>query len=169
MFFRRSKGKDQRAGKSHGEAEATERARQKKGKDDHEIGKALVYMYVIIGSQVLLLFIVIIALMIIGKVITTPWWIFALILAAGTGGCVFAYYRFKQSLRNMKKMANEINLGDRNYEISVLGGALSIRVEQNRGSLLEAPSRHRDVERLAIEAPGSHANEASYKDYSEKF
>lgn len=91
--------------------------------------------------------------MVIGKVITTPWWVLLAVLAAGIGGCVFIYYRVKRSFRKLKETVKDMNLSDRNYEISILGGALSMRVEQNPNRLLEAPRDQSVIEAKTGETP----------------
>lgn len=136
----------------------------REGGNDPNVRQGLVYMYAIIGSQLLLLFIIMVVLMFMGKVITTPWWVFVIILVVGIGSCAFAYYRMKRSFRNIKKTIKEMNLGDRNYEISIMGGALKMRVEQNPNRLLEAPPDKKVVETAAIEAPPKKAKQAPEDD-----
>lgn len=153
MFFKRSPKKNTTTGTDSGASAEKQGPRLQGDKSDPEVRRALVYMYVIIGSQVGLLFVVIIVLMFLGKVITTPWWVFALLFAAVAGGCVYAWHRVRRSIRNITTMAKEMNLGGRNFEISILGGALSLRVEQNTGRLLEAPPGLQEAEKAAIEAP----------------
>ena len=167
MFFKRSSKKKKSTEKSKAQAKAKQAPRLREGGDDPNVRQGLVYMYAIIGSQLLLLLIIMFVLMFMGKVITTPWWVFVIILAVAFGGCAFAYYRVKRSVRNIKKTIKEMNLGDRNYEISIMGGALRMRVEQSPGRLLEAPSDQQVVDTLAIEAPKENTRQASDDDEDE--
>lgn len=167
MFFKRSSKKKKSTEKSKAQAKAKQGPRLREGGDDPNVRQGLVYMYAIIGSQLLLLIIIMFVLMFMGKVITTPWWVFVIILAVAFGGCAFAYYRVKRSVRSIKKTIKEMNLGDRNYEISIMGGALRMRVEQNPGRLLEAPSDQQVVDTLAIEAPKENTRQASDDDEDE--
>ncbi|HEU18669.1 MAG TPA: hypothetical protein ENO00_04700 [Deltaproteobacteria bacterium] len=161
MFFKRSSKKKKSTEKGQKQTEAKQGPRLREGGNDPNVRQGLVYMYAIIGSQLLLLLIIMLVLMFMGKVITTPWWVFAIILAVGFGGCAFAYYRVKRSVRSIKKTIKEMNLGDRNYEITIMGGALRMRVEQNPGRLLEAPSNQQVVDVPAIEAPRQDSGETS--------
>jgi hypothetical protein len=167
MFFKRSSKKKESTEKNTSETKAKKAPRLREGGDDPNVRQGLVYMYAIIGSQLLLLLIIMLVLMFMGKVITTPWWVFVIILAVAFGGCAFAYYRVKRSFRNIKKTIKEMNLGDRSYEISIMGGALRMRVEQNPGRLLEAPPDGRIVDAVAIEAPRKNEQEASDGDDAE--
>ncbi len=167
MFFKRSSKKKKSTETGQTEAKAKKAPRLREGGNDPNVRQGLVYMYAIIGSQLLLLLIIMFVLMFMGKVITTPWWVFVIILAVAFGGCAFAYYRVKRSVRGIKKTIKEMNLGDRNYEISIMGGALKMRVEQNPSRLLEAPSDQNVVETLAIEAPRKNAQQTSEDDNAE--
>lgn len=167
MFFKRSSKKKKSTTKGQAQTKAKQGPRLREGGDDPNVRQGLVYMYAIIGSQLLLLLIIMFVLMFMGKVITTPWWVFVIILAVAFGGCAFAYYRIKRSVRSIKKTIKEMNLGDRNYEISIMGGALRMRVEQNPGRLLEAPSDGKAVDTLALEAPKQKARQTSDDDEDE--
>jgi dipeptide/tripeptide permease len=142
MFFKRSSEKRKKK-----EAER-ERKRKERKEQQNPAGvqQGLTYMYTVIGLQLLLIFTLMIIMMVIGKVITTPWWVLLAILAVGIGGCIFIYYKVKRSFRKLKETVKDMNLSDRNYEISILGGALSMRVEQNPNRLLEAPKEQSVIE-----------------------
>lgn len=159
MVFKRSSRKKDGTEKNKEKRKTKKAPRLREGGDDPNVRQGLVYMYAIIGSQLLLLIIIMFVLMFMGKVITTPWWVFVIILAVAFGGCAFAYYRVKRSFQSLKKTIKEMNLGDRNYEISIMGGALRMRVEQNPERLLEAPPDDRIVDTVAIEAPGKNDDE----------
>jgi hypothetical protein len=135
MFFKRSSERRQK--------KKAERERKKKERRERQnpagVQQGLTYMYTVIGLQLLLVFALMFIMMVIGKVITTPWWVLLAVFATGIGGCVFIYYKVKRSFRKLKETVKDMNLSDRNYEISILGGALSMRVEQNPNRLLEAP------------------------------
>jgi len=160
MFFKRSSERRQQ--------KKAEQERKKKERRERQnpagVQQGLTYMYTVIGLQLLLVFTLMIIMMVIGKVITTPWWALLAVFAAGIGGCVFIYYKIKRSFRKLKETVKDMNLSDRNYEISIMGGALKMRVEQNPSRLLEAPPDQRVADTLAIEAPKKNVRQVSEGD-----
>jgi cell division protein FtsL len=155
MFFKRSSERRQK--------KKAEKQRKKKERRERQnpagVQQGLTYMYTVIGLQLLLVFTLMIIMMIIGKVITTPWWVLLAVFAIGIGGCVFIYYKVKRSFRKLKETVKDMNLSDRNYEISILGGALSMRVEQNPNRLLEAPKDQSLIEAKTGETPTAEPGE----------
>lgn len=109
----------------------------REGKD--EINRGVFYLYGIIGAQILLVLGLMIGIMVIGKVITTPLWIFLFTMIVGVAGFIYVYRKAKRQLRKFREALNNMNLSDRNFEISLMGGMLTMRVEQANRPLLEAP------------------------------
>ena len=111
-----------------------------------EIQKGLKYMYAVVGLQLLFLFGLILVTIIIGKVFTTPWWVFAIGFGIVVGGGCFIYYRIKRQFRKFKETMQEMNLSNRGYEIKIMNGALTMRVGQSSDRLLEAPEDQPAIE-----------------------
>jgi hypothetical protein len=114
-----------------------------KGREDREgsINQGIYYLYMIVGLQVLLVFGLLAVIMLIGKVISTPGWVFMVILVLFVGSIVYIYRKAKGQLRRFRESLNATS--GNNYEISIMGGMLTLRIEQNQNApkLLEAPSR----------------------------
>ena len=108
---------------------------------DPSINRGVFYLYTIIGVQIALVFGLVIAMMFIGQVIATPLWVFLVVLGAGIWGCVTIYRKAKRQFQKLREAIQKVDLSDRNFEISVMGGFLTMRVEQNPRRLLEAPPR----------------------------
>jgi hypothetical protein len=106
---------------------------------DPSINRGVFYLYSIIGVQLALVFGLVIAMMFIGQVIATPLWMFLVVLGAAIGGCVTIYRKAKRQFQKLREAIQKVDLSDRNLEISVMGGFLTMRVEQNPRRLLEAP------------------------------
>lgn len=116
-------------------------ADQEKPKRDYDdLNKNVGYMYLIIGSQIVLVLLIMGFMMFVGAVISTPWWIFAAIFMAGTSVCYYLYRKAKRKWEELKAAIKQINLGDKNYEISIMGGMLTMRIEQAPRHMLEARS-----------------------------
>jgi hypothetical protein len=114
----------------------------KRGEDGRaDIGQGIYYLYMIVGLQILVVFGLLGVIMFIGKVISTPGWVFMLILALFAASMVYIYRKAKAQLRRFRESFN--SAAGRNYEISIMGGMLTLRIEQNPNApkLLEAPSR----------------------------
>jgi len=123
---------------------------EQKGKGGPSVHKGLGYMYLVIGLQILLAFGLIGVMMFIGKVITTPWWALLLVFSAGVGGCIYIYYRIKRQVHKIKDIVTNLDRSGKNYEISIMGGALTMRVEQNTNRLLEAPKEQKVIETVPV-------------------
>ncbi len=106
---------------------------------DPSINRGVFYLYTIIGVQLALVFGLVIAMMFIGQVIATPLWMFLVVLGAAIWGCVAIYRKAKRQFQKLREAIQKVDLSDRNLEISVMGGFLTMRVEQNPRRLLEAP------------------------------
>ena len=130
MWFRRSLS---RKNEEH-ESEAP-----KRGADgEPTIDQGLYYLYMIMGLQVLFVFGIMGVIMVIGKVISTPGWVFLIILLLFAASVIYIYRKAKKQL---KRISESFSRADRNYEISIMGGMLTMRIEQNPNApkLLEAP------------------------------
>lgn len=106
---------------------------------DPAINRGVFYLYAIIGVQIAVVFGLVITIMFIGQVIATPLWVFLFALALGIGGCVYIYRKAKRQFRKLREAIQKVDLSSHNFEISVMGGFLTMRVEQNPRRLLEAP------------------------------
>lgn len=107
-------------------------------KDYDDINRNVGYMYLILGSQIVLVLLIMGFMMFVGAVISTPWWIFAAIFATGLSICYYLYRKAKRKWEEFKNIVKQLNLGDKNYEISIMGGALTMRIEQVPRAVLEA-------------------------------
>jgi len=107
---------------------------------DPSINRGVFYLYAIIGAQVVFVFGLMVSIMFIGRVIATPLWVLLFALALGIAGCVYIYRKAKRQFQKLREAIQNVDLSDRNFEISVMGGFLTMRVEQNPRRLLEAPA-----------------------------
>lgn len=132
-------------------------ANRKKGDTKPErdplVNRGVMYLYAIVGGQVLLVFGILAAIMVIGQVLATPLWVFIAGGALGVWGLVFVYRKMVQQLKKVREALTRMDLSGRNYEISIMGGVLTMRVEQNPQALLEAPPTTPVIEAEAIERP----------------
>jgi|YNPNPStandDraft_1061719.scaffolds.fasta_scaffold00720_11 hypothetical protein len=111
--------------------------KEKPRRDYDDLNKNVGYMYLIMGSQIALVFLIMGFMMFVGAVISTPWWIFAAIFVAGSSICYYFYRKAKRKWEELKSAIKQLNLGDKNYEISIMGGMLTMRVEQAPRHALE--------------------------------
>ncbi|MBC7360313.1 MAG: hypothetical protein H5U10_17440 [Desulfacinum sp.] len=116
--------------------------RSKKKKDEPEekkptVNQGIFYLYAIIGLQVLFVFGLMAIIITLGKVLATPLWVFLFSLAVGIAGIAYVYRKAKAQLRKVRDALKHVDLSDRNYEISFMGGVLTMRVEHNPQRLLE--------------------------------
>ncbi len=119
--------------------EEKHRSGEKKGwTDEATLDRGVYYLYLIIGLQVLFVLSLMGIIMFIGKVISTPAWVFMFIFALSIGSIVYLYRKAK---RQLAKLRDSFGKSDKNYEISFMGGMLTMRIEQNQNGakLLEAP------------------------------
>lgn len=129
--------------------EQKEGSKQKKRSDAYH---GFIYMGLAIALQPLLLLGLLAIIVFGGKIISTPWWIFLITFVVVIGGCTFIFYGIKKQFRKLRQTVKDMNLSDRNYEINIMGGALSMRIEQNPTRLLEAPPEGSVVDAVTIEA-----------------
>lgn len=116
---------------------------RKSSKDEQpesSINEGIYYLYLIIGAQIAFVFGLTGVIVFMGKVLSTPGWVFIFALMLGVGGCVYIYRKAKEQFRKFRENLQHVNLSNRNYEISFMGGVVTMRVEQNNQPLLQAPS-----------------------------
>ncbi len=120
-----------------------------------ELDQGMYYVYMIIGLQIVFVLGLAGAVMLMGTVISTPLWVYLTILVAMIGGCYYIYRRVKARFRKFGEALQKAARSDRNYEISFMGGFLTMRVEQsaNAQRLLEAPAAETVIEAETVEAP----------------
>ncbi|MCX7822541.1 MAG: DUF2207 domain-containing protein [Syntrophobacterales bacterium] len=112
--------------------------KESKKRDYEDINRNVGYMYLILGSQIALVLLIMGLMMFVGAVISTPWWIFAAIFLVGSSICYYLYRKAKRKWEEFKNIIKQISLGDRNYEITIMGGVLTMRIEQAPRHMLEA-------------------------------
>ena len=94
--------------------------------------------------------------------ISTPAWVFLFIFLLFSGSLIYIYRKAKKQFRKIKESLNQADLSNKNYEISIMGGMLTMRIEQNPNApkLLEPPSEPAHAEPIidaeTIEQPGDH-------------
>ncbi len=143
----------------------------KKGKDPAEqqpsgekrdsINQGIGYLYGIIGAQIVFVFGLLAAIMFIGKVISTPGWVFLFIFVLFGASLVYIYRKAKRQFRKLRESFSRSDMSNKNYEISIMGGMLTMRIEQNPNSpkLLEAPpsqSSESVIDAETIESAADH-------------
>lgn len=106
-----------------------------------DINQGIFYLYLIIGMQVLFVFGLMAVIITLGKVLATPLWVFLFSLAVGATACYYIYKKAQRQFRKMRDALKHLDLSDRNYEISFMGGMLTMKVEHNPRKLLEDHSK----------------------------
>ena len=117
---------------------------------DPSISRGVFYLYTIIGVQIAFVFGLMAIMMLIGRVLATPLWVFLVALALGVWGLVYIYRKAKRQFQKLRETLQNVDLSGHNFEISVMGGFLTMRVEQNPRRLLEAPSADPIIEPESI-------------------
>ncbi len=110
---------------------------RKNKSDVEDLNRNVRYMYMIIGSQIFLVFVITGFMMTVGAFMATPWWIILGIFIMAMGFCVHLYRKAKKKWRELKEAIKQINLSDKNYEISIMGGILTMRIEHSPRALVE--------------------------------
>ncbi|ROQ90256.1 hypothetical protein [Desulfosoma caldarium] len=111
--------------------------KQKPEEKKPDINQGIFYLYLIIGLQVLFVFGLMAVIITLGKVLATPLWVFLFSLAVGSTACYYIYKKAQRQFRKMREALKHVDLSDRNYEISIMGGMLTMKVEHNPRKLLE--------------------------------
>ena len=109
------------------------------GGSDSSINEGIYYLYLIIGLQVAFILALLGVIMFIGRVLATPAWVFVFVMLLGFGGLIYVYRKAKAQFRRFRESLQKVHVSNRNYEISFMGGMLTMRVEHNNRPLLEAP------------------------------
>lgn len=117
---------------------------------DSSINEGIYYLYLIIGLQVAFILALLGVIMFIGRVLATPAWVFVFVMLLGLSGLVYVYRKAKAQFRKFRESLQKVHVSNRNYEISFMGGMLTMRVEHNNRPLLEAPgpSLHEPAENV---------------------
>jgi hypothetical protein len=131
--------------------EDKEENRAESGPTEPSINQGIFYLYLIIGLQIAFVFGLVLAIMMVGSVLATPLWVFLFAFALGIGGCVYVYRKAKRQFRKLRETLQKMDFSDRDYEISVMGGFLTMRVEHNPRRLLEAPKDPPIIESKPLE------------------
>ena len=135
------------------------RHRQKSQREESPSGpsvnQGIFYLYLIIMLQVVFVLGLVGFIMFVGKILATPTWVFLAAFAAGVGGIVYIYRKARSQFNRLRESFRRVDLSDRNYEISIMGGVLTMRVEQNSNRLLEAPTKSSVLDTDAVETPVS--------------
>lgn len=115
-------------------------------KRESSVNQGIYYLYMIVGLQVVLVFGILGVIMFIGKVISTPAWVFLFIFFLFAGSLYYIYRKAKKQFRKLRETFSQAGMSDKNYEISIMGGMLTMRIEQNPNApkLLQAPPKTPD-------------------------
>jgi len=117
------------------------------------LNQGIFYLYLIIVLQVFFVLALVGVIMFVGKVLATPMWVFLAALVCGIWGFVFIYRKASRQFHKLREAVSRVDLSDRNYEISFMGGVLTMRVEQNSRRLLEAPPDSPIMDTETLETP----------------
>ena len=118
---------------------------------ESSIGDGIHYVYLIIVMQIAFLFGILAVIMVIGKVIATPMWVFLFMMLLGVSGCVYIYRKAKSQFQKFAANFQRADLSNRNYEISFMGGMVTMRVEGSSPKMLEAPPESPIIDAEPIE------------------
>jgi len=94
------------------------------------VGQGIAYLYLIISLQVIFVLGLMFVIISIGKVLMTPLWLLALVFFTVVAGCGYIYRIAKRKLKRFTAALKQVGLESRNYEISLMGGMLTMRIEQ---------------------------------------
>lgn len=117
-----------KAAKDNGTEKATEPS----------VDQGIYYLYVIIFLQIAFVLGLLGVVMIIGSILATPAWVFLVAIGAGIWGCAFIYRKARRQLQKLRDTFQRVDLSDRNYQISFMGGFVTMRVAQNSRHFLPA-------------------------------
>ncbi len=145
-LFRRKK-------KSQEPEEQNPKNKEEVDKDKALINQGVYYLYLILGVQLAIVLGLLAVITAFGTFIATPVWVFFAALLLGGGGIVYIYRKIKQKVRKFKEAFQKSDLSDRNYEISLMGGMFTMRVEQGpQRPMLEAPQNTSDTSPPVLDA-----------------
>ncbi len=101
-----------------------------------KIGEGLFYLYMIIAAQVLLVFALMTVVIAMGTVLATPLWAVVAAILLFLWGAMLAYRQIKLHWRSVKETLKQQQFSNSNFEISFLGGVVTMKVEHNPRRLL---------------------------------
>jgi len=102
-----------------------------------KMGEGLLYLYMIIAGQVVFVFGLLILIVAMGTILATPLWAVVAAALLFLWGAVLVYKQIKMHWQKVKKTLQEKRFADRNFEISFLGGVITMKVEHNPHQLLK--------------------------------
>lgn len=118
-------------------------------KDESSIGSGLRYLYMIIAGQVAFVLGILVVIMVIGKVISTPGWVFLAAFLLFAAALIHIYRKAKRQFRELKDTLSRLDLSDRNVEVSLMGGLLTMKIEQKpTPNLLGPPAQEAEPQLL---------------------
>lgn len=94
------------------------------------VDQGMYYLYLIIGAQMAFVLGLVAIIMVVGKVMATPMWVFIATIGLGIWGLTYIYRKAKRQFHKLSEALHRVDLSDRNYQISFMGGFLTMRVEQ---------------------------------------
>ncbi len=111
------------------------------GAQEPTINQGIFYLYLIIILQIVLVLGLASIIMVVGKVMATPLWVFLFVMLLCGAGIVYIYRKAKRQFQKFRESFSHVDMSNRNYEISFMGGVVTMRIEQNPNPrpLLEAP------------------------------
>ncbi|MDA8307898.1 MAG: hypothetical protein M0Z81_13830 [Deltaproteobacteria bacterium] len=132
--------------------------------EEATLDRGVYYLYLIIGLQALFVLTLMGIIMFIGKVIATPAWVFLFMFAASVVSIVYIYRKAKKRLQ---KLRESFGRSDRNYELSFMGGMLTMKIEQNANGakLIEAPPAVADEQVIDAETSGPDSGRKSIQSF----
>lgn len=129
-----------------------DRKAAKGGDAGESVNEGIYYLYLILGLQVIFIFSLLAVIMFVGRVLATPAWVFVFVLLLGVAGLVYVYRKAREQFRRFKENLRKVDLSNRNYEISFMGGMLTMRVEHHDRPLLAAPAPPSDPNGTVLDA-----------------
>ena len=117
------------------------------------VREGLYYLYSILSLQMVFALALVAGTLALGQFLSAPFWFFLLAIGLGTGAGVYFFRKVKSQLKQVKKTIEKIELSDRNYEISILGGAISMRVEKPAQKQLPSPADPEVAESIPEQLP----------------
>ncbi len=117
-----------------------------------DLDQGMYYAYMIIGLQVFFVLVLVAVIMVVGNVIMTPLWVYACLFVLMAIGCAYVYRKIKRVFVRFRDKLENADLSGSNFEISIMGGFLTMRVEQNAQRMLEAPPAHSDGDGDVVDA-----------------
>ena len=100
------------------------------------VGQGILYLHLIVGLQILFLLGLILIVVVMGNVLMTPLWILLLAFLVLVLGIVFIYRKAKEQVQELRQTLKRLNLSNRNHEISIMRGVLTLRVEDDSPRLI---------------------------------